>query len=187
MTGMKIFWEEESISVKYLKLNWTGTFCKLSSRWISTLLMCYTQTVEVCPETKSFTLTFFNSLQSDKILDLSKLKAFEADKINATQTLKFHLGRVENVAVKGENSGYQHFLLFPQFLQKPSSFGLFKVKIVWEKVKQCMVGIFPSYDILPLQQEFEFALRISGRLWNIQIFGHITSKNSLTHYRMTKF
>ena len=45
-----------------------------------------------------------------KILDLSKLKAFADDKIIVTKTLKFDLGRVENVA-KGENVGCQHFLL----------------------------------------------------------------------------
>ena len=26
--------------------------------------------------------------------------------------------RVENIVVKGENAGYQHFVLFPQFFQK---------------------------------------------------------------------
>ena len=28
--------------------------------------------------------------------------------------------RVENIVGKGENVGYQHFLLFPQFFQKAS-------------------------------------------------------------------
>ena len=28
----------------------------------------------------------------------------------------------KNIAGKGENAGYQHFLLFPQCLQKPSFF-----------------------------------------------------------------
>ena len=32
----------------------------------------------------------------------------------ATQKLKFVLGRVGNIVGKGENAGYQHFLLFPQ-------------------------------------------------------------------------
>ena len=52
-----------------------------------------------------------NSLPNDKVLDLTKLKAFADNKINVTQMLKFSLGRVENVE-KGENAGYQHFLLF---------------------------------------------------------------------------
>ena len=53
-----------------------------------------------------------NSLPKDSISDLSKLKVFTDDKINVTQKLKLGLGRVENIARKGENAGYQHFLLF---------------------------------------------------------------------------
>ena len=34
---------------------------------------------------------------------------------------------VENIVGKGENAGYQHFLLFPQWFQKASSFGSLKV------------------------------------------------------------
>ena len=59
-------------------------------------------------------LIMVNFLPNDKILDLSKLKAFAEDKISVTQKLKFKLGRVENNVGKGENAGYQHFLLFPQ-------------------------------------------------------------------------
>ena len=33
---------------------------------------------------------------------------------NVTQNLKFVLGREENIVGKGENPGYQHFLLFSQ-------------------------------------------------------------------------
>ena len=38
--------------------------------------------------------------------------------INVTKKLKFVLGRVENIVGKGENAGYQNFLLFPQCFQK---------------------------------------------------------------------
>ena len=38
---------------------------------------------------------------------------------------------VENTVGKGENAGYQHFLLFPQCFQKPTSLGSLKVGIVW--------------------------------------------------------
>ena len=54
----------------------------------------------------------FNSLPNDKILDMTKLKAFADDKINETLKLKFALGQVENILGKGVNAGYQHFLLF---------------------------------------------------------------------------
>ena len=73
----------------------------------------------------------FNSLPNDKILDLFKFTAFAVDKIILTQKLKFVLGRVENIVGKGENAGYQHFLLFPQCFQKASFSGSFKAGIVW--------------------------------------------------------
>ena len=60
----------------------------------------------------------FNSLPNNKFLDWTKLKAFADDKINVTEKLKSVLERVENIVGKGENAGYQHFLLFPQCFQK---------------------------------------------------------------------
>ena len=71
------------------------------------------------------------SLPNDKIFDWSKLKVFADNKINVNQKLKFDLGRVENIVRKGENAGYQHFLLFPQCFQKVSFSGSLKVVIVW--------------------------------------------------------
>ena len=38
---------------------------------------------------------------------------------------------VENIVGKGENAGYQHFLLFPHCFQKASVPGSLKVGIVW--------------------------------------------------------
>ena len=73
----------------------------------------------------------FNSLPNDKIQDLSKIKAFADDKIILTQKLKFVLERVENIVEKGENAGYQHFLLIPQCFQKLSIPEVLKVGIVW--------------------------------------------------------
>ena len=43
--------------------------------------------------------------------------------------------RQENLVGKGENAGYQHFLLFLQCFQKPSSVGQRKPGIVWDRVK----------------------------------------------------
>ena len=48
-----------------------------------------------------------------------------------TEKLKFVLGWVENIVEKGENAGYQHFLLFPQCLQKASFSRSLKDEIVW--------------------------------------------------------
>ena len=75
-------------------------------------------------------------LLNDEILDLSKLKAFSDDKSNVIQDFKIVLGRVENIVGKGENVGYQHFLLFLPSLQKPSFWGSLKFGIVWWRVYQ---------------------------------------------------
>ena len=63
-------------------------------------------------------------LSNDKILDLSKLKAFSDDILYEAQTMKFVSGGIlsgkhlEHLVGKGENAGYQHFLLFPLCFQK---------------------------------------------------------------------
>ena len=65
---------------------------------------------------QTFFKNLFNSLPSNKFLDLSKLKALADDKINVTKKkkMKFVLRRTENIVGKGEITGYQHFLLFLQ-------------------------------------------------------------------------
>ena len=73
----------------------------------------------------------FNSLPNDKILDQSKSKAFADDKIQFVEMMIYILDMVENTVGKGENAGYQHFLLFPQCFPKLSSLGSLKVGIVW--------------------------------------------------------
>ena len=69
-----------------------------------------------------------NSLTKDKIFDQLNLKD---DKINVTNKMNFVAGKVENIVGKGENAGYQHFLLFPQCFQKASLSGWSKVVTVW--------------------------------------------------------
>ena len=78
-----------------------------------------------------------NPLPNDKILDMTNLKAFPEDKFNvAKMRISFFDGeKTENTVEKGENIGYQHFLLFPHCFPKPSSLGSLKVRIVWYKVK----------------------------------------------------
>ena len=58
-----------------------------------------------------------NSLPNNKILEQFNLKDFAEDKISVTYVTNFVLGRVENIVGKGDNAGYQHFLLFPQCFQ----------------------------------------------------------------------
>ena len=53
------------------------------------------------------------------------------DIINLIEKLKLILIRVENIVGKGENAGYQYFLLFPQCFRKASHLGSLKVWNVW--------------------------------------------------------
>ena len=76
-----------------------------------------------------------NPLPNDKILDQSKLKAFANKKINVTQKLNFVSDKAEIIVGKGENDGYQHFLLFPLCFQKHYLLGSLKVGIVWLRVE----------------------------------------------------
>ena len=51
--------------------------------------------------------------------------------MNLTENLKSDLWRVENIVGKGENTSYQHFVLFPQCFKKAPLLGLLEVGIVW--------------------------------------------------------
>ena len=45
------------------------------------------------------------------------------------------ISQLENIVGKGENAGYQHFLLFPLCFHNDSCSGSLKVRVVWETVK----------------------------------------------------
>ena len=77
----------------------------------------------------------FNPFPDDKNLTLSKLKAFADDKIKVTSMIISVYDRVENIVGKGENAGYQHFLLFPQCFEKASFPYTSKGVFVWEWVR----------------------------------------------------
>ena len=70
-----------------------------------------------------------NPLPNDKFLHL-KLKAIADDKMKELKRILFVFDRVENIVGKGENAGYQHFLLFPQCFQKACLSGSLTVGIV---------------------------------------------------------
>ena len=72
---------------------------------------------------------FANSSPNDRILDVTKLKALADDKLIVARMMISLLNRVENTVGKGENAGYQHFLLFPQCIPKPSSLRSFCVEL----------------------------------------------------------
>ena len=49
------------------------------------------------------------------------------DKLNLAKMITSDVDRVENIVGKGENAGYQHFLLFPPFFKMVLPFGSSKV------------------------------------------------------------
>ena len=56
----------------------------------------------------------------------------------------FVFDRVENIVGKGENAGYQHFLLFLQCFQKGFYLGSLKVVIAWKRVKPPLDLVFAN-------------------------------------------
>ena len=78
----------------------------------------------------SISATSFKCLPNDKILDQTKFKAFADNNFIVAEMLTFVFYRLEKIPGKGENAGYQHFLLFPQCFQKASISGSLKVNIV---------------------------------------------------------
>ena len=67
-----------------------------------------------------------NPLPNDKILDVTKLKAFAEEKLNIAKMTISLFDKVKNTVGKGENAGYQHFLFFPQCFPWPSPQGSLK-------------------------------------------------------------
>ena len=84
----------------------------------------------MCGFQNNFAQLFSLTLYQTTRVDETKLNAFADDKINTGQMLISVFDRVENVG-KGENAGYQHFLLFPQCFHKTSFLRSLKVGIVW--------------------------------------------------------
>ena len=73
----------------------------------------------------------FNSLPNDKILVVTKFKAFADDNLKMVETVEFALNIEENIVGEGENAGYQHFLLLQQCFQNAAFLGLLKPQITW--------------------------------------------------------
>ena len=67
-----------------------------------------------------------NPLPNDKILNVTKLKAFADDKVNVARMMISLDYRVENTVGKGENAGYQYFSPFPTVFSKVFFFRVIK-------------------------------------------------------------
>ena len=78
----------------------------------------------------------FHSLPNYNFLEWFKLKAFSDHKIKVAEKMKIVLEGVQNIVGKGENAGYQHFLLFTRCFLKSSVSGSVKVRILWYRVKE---------------------------------------------------
>ena len=75
-----------------------------------------------------------------------------------------YLDWVENIVGKGENAGYQHFLLLPQCFQKPILQGSLKLGIV--SSKQLTIYNMQSLFSLSLKiYRIENILRKRRKLW----------------------
>ena len=96
----------------------------------------------LCQQNVSFSVSLITLYQTT-ILDWPKLKAFADNKFNVAKIVIFLLDRFENIGGKGEDAGYQLFLIFLQVFQNAvsSSSGSIKVWIMWEcfKSRDCMV------------------------------------------------
>ena len=88
------------------------------------------------------------------------MKVFGDDNINVAEKLKVGLGRVENIVGKGENAGYQHFLLFPQCFQKASYTGSLKV-VNAGRGKKVLIPTYIHAPLLTVLQKTSGALSSS--------------------------
>ena len=123
------------ISINSLLPFFSKTFClrmvKTRDCLIKTMSLIYHFHIFVEHTLKFVHCTLVNSLPNDKILDCTNLEAFAFGKFIMAKMVICVSDRVENFVGKGENAGYQHFLLFPQYFQKLYFSGLLKVGIVW--------------------------------------------------------
>ena len=72
-----------------------------------------------------------NFSPNKKFWNMTHLKAFTDNKLTVAVMMIALFDSVENSVGKGENAGYQHFLLFLQCFPKPPSYGSLKAVIVW--------------------------------------------------------
>ena len=73
-----------------------------------------------------------NPLPNSNFLDWTEFKALADKKLHATKIKISVIDRVENIVGKGENVGYQHFLLFLQCFQKLFLLGLLRTRRNWK-------------------------------------------------------
>ena len=84
---------------------------------------------QLLDETLKKCVKVLKSLTNNKNIQLPKLKTFVDDNLSGIHMVGGVFNRVGNIVGKGENAGYQHFLLFQQGFQTASSLKLLKLGI----------------------------------------------------------
>ena len=129
----------------------------------------------------------------NKILDLSKLKAFADEKNRDVHEMIISLSNaVENIVVKGENAGYQHFFLFLLCFQTPSFSGSLKVGIMWYRVTWSYKTSYKTYKTYLIQNLIQnlidqtktlqgFNPLLSYTIFHLSTWKAFASYNSMSH------
>ena len=78
----------------------------------------------------------------DKILDLTKLRAFADDKSNIAKMMMSLFDRIENTVEKGENAGCIAHTPFSYCFPKPSTLESLKVGLCGKELNQCIKPYF---------------------------------------------
>ena len=106
---------------------------------------------------------------------MTKFKAFADDNLNVAKMTISVFDRVENTLGKGENAGYQHFLVFPKCFPKPSSLEPLNVGIVRERVNTSVKRIDSGQPAQSAQADL-------GRTYLLLVnFLHIKTIDLLLH------
>ena len=100
-------------------------------------------------EIKDIPWIFFNPLPHDNFWNNLQMKQSADDNFKFDENSRKFFKLVENTVSKGEIACYKQFLLFPQCFQEVCFQGASKGVVVWEWVKQSLVGFCQSYEIFP--------------------------------------
>ena len=87
-------------------------------QWTTRYVECYknrTLKVAECPRGSYFSPRIEKCIQN---INIGMLLVFYDVIFNVAQMVQFSLDRIEDIVGKGENAGYQHFLLFLQCFHK---------------------------------------------------------------------
>ena len=124
MSGVQVFWKHYGKKEKLLIMsNFSVSYSVFYPFWEFSAIFVKFEIV-ICKlfsfeESKNFVVwERVNFLPYDKLLALTKLKAFAEHKFNVDKMIISVLYSVENIGGKEENAGYWHCLIFLQCFQR---------------------------------------------------------------------